>query len=213
MEEELRRGASKLGIELSESAMEKFKVYHRELLEWNKKINLVSLRDEQRITERHFLDSLSASQFIPAKSRVLDIGSGAGFPGIPIKITRDDICLTLLEPKLKRFNFLNHLAEALKLSIEIHRERVEDFRNHLLFVGAGLPRPYQSYDAILSRSVGKLKWLAYVALPFLAPNGRIITYKGSRFLDEFKEIDNCEILHLKPREFCAGTIAVLRQKI
>ncbi len=200
MKRELRKGTKKLGIELSDSMIEKFIVYQRELLEWNKKMNLVSSRDEQRLIKRHFLDSLEPIKFIPDEARVLDIGSGAGFPGVPIKIIRDDIHLDLLEPKLKRFNFLSHLVKTLNLSIGIYRERIEDFDNN------------EMYDIVLSRSVGKLKWLTPVALSVLSSDGKIITYKGSRFWEEFKEIDNWKIFHRKPRKFCDGTIVVLKRK-
>ncbi len=200
MKRELRKGAKRLGIELSDSMIEKFIVYQRELLEWNKKMNLVSSRDETRLIKRHFLDSLEPTKFIPDGARVLDIGSGAGFPGVPIKIIRDDIHLDLLEPKLKRFNFLNHLVKTLNLSIGIYRERVEDFSNSKV------------YDIVLSRSVGKLKWLTPVALSVLSPDGKIVTYKGSRFWDEFKEIDGWKIFYRKSRKFCDGTIVVLKRK-
>jgi len=170
-------------------------------------MNLISLRDEQILVRRHFLDSLEAVQFIPQKAIVLDIGSGAGFPGVPIKIVRSDIKIDLLEPKLKRFNFLVHLVNTLLLDIGLYRSRVEEFYVPESIRGLR----YNKYDIVLSRSVGNLKWLTKVAVPFLAPKGRAITYKGSRFEEEFKEVKDWEIEFRYPRSFCAGTIVGLRK--
>ncbi|MBI4723196.1 MAG: 16S rRNA (guanine(527)-N(7))-methyltransferase RsmG [Candidatus Stahlbacteria bacterium] len=196
--QELMAGASKIGISLSEEMIEKFKIYYKELLLWNKRMNLISRGDEQIVIRRHFLDSLQAVQCIPQNAKVLDIGSGAGFPGVPIKIARADIKLDLLEPKLKRFEFLDYLVNTLSLEVRIYRNRVEDLT-------------YREYDIILSRSVGNLKWLTKVAVPILVSNGRVITYKGSRFEEEFKEVRGWEIEFRHPRSFCAGIIVGLKR--
>ncbi|MDI6841119.1 MAG: 16S rRNA (guanine(527)-N(7))-methyltransferase RsmG [bacterium] len=200
----LEDGLNLLGIRLSDLELKKFEIYHRELLNWCEKVNLISERDRTKIVTRHFLDSLSAAEFIPLRgephrARVLDVGSGAGFPGIPIKIARPDIELDILEPRLKRVEFLNHLIKAIEVEAKIYRERVEDFK-------------LKSYDVILSRSVGNLKWLTKVAAPILASDGRIVTYKGSRFSDEFKEVRGWNLIYRKQREFVAGTIVVLKKK-
>lgn len=214
--QELIAGIEQIGISLSEEMIDEFKIYHRELLLWNKRMNLVSLRDERLLVRRHFLDSLEAVQFIPQNAIVLDIGSGAGFPGVPIKIVRADIKIDLLEPKLKRFEFLDYLVNTLSLEVRIYRSRVEEFS---VPEGSGFPLRYNKYDVVLARSVGKLKWLTKVAEPILALNGRAITYKGSRFVEEFseipkkagKEVRDWEIEARQPRSFCAGTLVVLRR--
>lgn len=200
MEKELLQGTEQLGIELSNTMIEKFKIYYNELLAWNKKMNLVSHGDEKRIVSRHFLDSLNATQFIPQNAQVIDVGSGAGFPGIPIKIIREDIKIDLLEPKLKRFNFLNHLVNTLGLDVRICRTRVEQFSSTV-----------PVYGVILARSVGKLKWITKVVSHILADDGLIITYKGSRFVEELKEVRGWKIEHITNRKFCLGSIVVLRR--
>ena len=197
MKEELRSGAGKLGIEITDSMLEKFEIFHRELLLWNKRMNLVSRGDEERIVRRHFLDSLNAVEFIPRNASVLDIGSGAGFPGVPIGIVRKDTVIELLEPKLKRFEFLDHLLGALGLKMKACRARAEEIS--------------ERYDVILSRSVGNLKWLVRAADTTLAPGGRAITYKGSGFWRELEAIKGWTIEHRKQREFCRGTIVVLKR--
>jgi 16S rRNA (guanine527-N7)-methyltransferase len=192
---ELEKEMSELKISVSKNIIKKFKIYYNELLIWNKKMNLISKKDEHRIIKRHFLDSLDVIPFIPNNACVLDIGSGAGFPGIPIKIVRKDIKMDLIEPRLKRFKFLTHIVNLLSLKVEIYRERAEDFSGE--------------YNVVLSRSVGKLKWLIQVADPLLLPSGKIITYKGSRFWNEFKEIEGWQIICKKERKFSQGIIAVL----
>ncbi|MCK4353485.1 16S rRNA (guanine(527)-N(7))-methyltransferase RsmG [candidate division WOR-3 bacterium] len=190
---ELNQGARKLEIKLSDSMIEKFKAYHQELLIWNQRINLISRRSTSIIP--HFLDSLESVNFIPENARVLDVGTGAGFPGIPIKIVREDIELDLLEPRLKRFNFLNHIVSILKLTTNIYRKRVEEFSG--------------KYDVLISKSVGSLEWFAKSA-NHLINSGIIITYKGSRFWDEFKKVKGWEIIHREKRKFMTGTIVVLK---
>ncbi len=204
IKEKLEEGAKKLKITLSDSMIEKFEIYQKELLEWNKRMSLISSRDESRVVERHFLDSLESIKFIPEGAKILDIGSGAGFPGIPIKIVRNDIHVDLLEPKLKKFTFLNHLVETLELSVGIYEERVEYF-------SSDNSENRDIYDIIFSRSVGNLKWFTKAVIPILLPDGKIITYKGSRFWDEFNEIYNWKILHREARNFCEGTIVVLKR--
>jgi 16S rRNA (guanine527-N7)-methyltransferase len=197
MKKELRSGAKKLDIEVTDSMLEKFEIFHKELLLWNKRMNLVSHGDEERIVRRHFLDSLNAVEFIPPNASVLDIGSGAGFPGVPIGIVREDVVVELLEPKLKRFEFLCHLVGALGLKMKVCRARVEDISRR--------------YDVLLSRSVGKLEWLVRAANTTLTPEGRAITYKGSGFWGEFEAVKGWKIEHRKQRAFCRGAIVVLKR--
>ena len=196
---ELRDGMNELGIELSNEMMDKFSLYHNELLGWNKRMNLVSRNDEPKIVNRHFLDSLDIIEFIPHNASMLDIGSGAGFPGIPIKIVRPDIKIDLLEPKLKRFNFLTHLTDTLGIEVGLYKCRAEEFSGN--------------YDIVLSRSVGKLSWLTKVSAPLLADDSELITYKGSRLRLELNEIIGWDIVDIKPRKFCAGNIVVLKKAI
>ena len=106
-----------LGIELSTLQMEQFDLYQKELLQWNAKTNLISEKSAQEIVSRHFLDSLTALQFIDNyTARIIDIGSGAGFPGIPLKIARPNLQLYLMESNRKKVSFLKHIIRLLNLS-------------------------------------------------------------------------------------------------
>lgn len=171
--ESLKKQAHSIGINLKTEELEKFNLYFNALFSWNKKINLVSRRGEGRI-EFHFLDSLFASRFIESNAKVLDIGAGAGFPGIPIRIFRDDITLSVCESKRKKYLFLKYLVELLKLeNVTLFCERAESLSN--------------SYDVILEREIGKLKYFVRIAYPLLANHGKLIAYKGDAVDAEIKE--------------------------
>lgn len=117
-----------MGIELSEKALNDFETYKKLLLEWNEKINLTAITDEEGIAIKHFADSISVLPLID-KSNVsmIDVGTGAGFPGIPIKIARNDIKVTLLDSLNKRINFLEEVKKELKLdNVECVHSRAED---------------------------------------------------------------------------------------
>lgn len=171
--ESLKKQAHSIGIDLKTEEIEKFNLYLNALLSWNKRINLVSRRDEGRIGF-HFLDSLSASQFIESNKKVLDIGAGAGFPSIPIRIFRNDIILSICESKRKKYLFLKYLIELLKLeNVTLFCERAESLNN--------------SYDVILEREIGKLQYFVGIAQPLLANHGKLIAYKGNNVDAEIKE--------------------------
>jgi 16S rRNA (guanine527-N7)-methyltransferase len=152
-------------------AIELFRQYHDLLCEWNHRMNLISRYDETRIVRRHFIDSLSLLSFagIPAQTRLLDIGSGAGFPGIPIKICRPDIHVLLLEANRKKGLFLNHLIHELKLS---------DVR---VIIGRA-EQPIEKkpvVEWVISRAVSDAATLVEWSTPYLNPSGsRIILLKG-----------------------------------
>ncbi|HID93235.1 MAG TPA: 16S rRNA (guanine(527)-N(7))-methyltransferase RsmG [bacterium (Candidatus Stahlbacteria)] len=168
-----KKQAHSIGIKLKAKELEKFNLYFDALLSWNKRINLVSRRDAGRI-EFHFLDSLFASRFIESNTKVLDIGAGAGFPSIPIRIFRDDITLSVCESKRKKYLFLKYLVELLELeNVTLFCERAESLRN--------------SYDTILEREIGKLKYFVRIAYPLLGSHGKLIAYKGNNVDVEIEE--------------------------
>jgi 16S rRNA (guanine527-N7)-methyltransferase len=172
-------GARELGIALDDSQVHLFEVYLREVLAWNKRRNIVSRKDETRIGAYHFLDSLSAHKLLPEDDgfRCLDVGPGAGFPGIPLKILRPDMALELAEPRRWRYLFLDKVIRVLALSNTIlHRDRVED-----------LPPEQRSYDVILARAVASLKDIVPLALPRLSSGGTLIVYKSGDITAETDE--------------------------
>jgi 16S rRNA (guanine527-N7)-methyltransferase len=124
----LGQAAQKLGIPLSDIQLDQFDTYQQEILKWNAKTNLISEKSAQEVVSRHFLDSLTALQFIDnQRARIIDIGSGAGFPGIPLKIARPNLQLYLMESNRKKVSFLKHIIRLLNFSetVVLH-ERVEN---------------------------------------------------------------------------------------
>ncbi len=177
--EQLERGADELGIALSNSQKEMFAAYSQELLTWNQRVNLISKRDETRIVTRHFLDSLTGLSHIPPKKgpKVADVGAGAGFPGLPLKIVRHDMLLTLLESKRRKVLFLRHLIEKLRLDrTQVVLGRAEE-------VGPGL----DSFDVVLSRGIAGLPRLLPICFPLLRNGGTLIAYKGGGIAKEVAE--------------------------
>lgn len=177
--EELIRGAGELGIRLSESQVELFRTYLEEILTWNRRRNIVSRKDEKRVAAYHFIDSLSALELLPQKNGIkcLDLGSGAGFPGVPIKIARPDICLTLVEPKRWRYLFLERVVEILKLkNVEVFRGRAEEL--------AGC---HSGFEVAYVRAVAKLGDAVSMVTPLLGSGGILIAFKSRDVVNEMNE--------------------------
>ncbi len=176
---DLEAGAKELGISLGKYELDLFRAYIEKILDWNRRRNIVSRKDEGRIGSYHIIDSLSALSLIPEWTgvRCLDIGSGAGFPGIPLRIVRPDILLTLAEPRRWRYLFLRSIVEALALeNVTLFEDRVE---------AMAVQDP--SYDVILVRSVAPLKEMLPVAMPHLSPHGVFIAFKSQGVAEEIDD--------------------------
>ena len=170
---QLQQGAQRLGIVLTKEQLEAFATYHQLLLDWNQRMNLISRADESRIVTHHFLDSLTPVPHLewPEGIQLLDLGSGAGFPGVPIKIVRPQVSLTVLDSRRKRILFLKKLVALLGLqSVSIICERAEALRCQEQYLGR--------FDLVTARSVAPLSKLVPLALPFLRRGGKLIVYKG-----------------------------------
>jgi len=181
----LQQQARLLGIDLNDQHLEKFAVYKNELLLWNAKTNLVSENSSQAIITRHFLDSLTALQFIPRhNTRIIDVGSGAGFPGIPLKIARPSLAICLLESNRKKVSFLKHILRILNFdnAVVLH-ERVENVTR--------TDEWKEKFDILISRAAFKLDELLPLGKYFLSSGGSVIALK-SRNVDE--EIRRCSRL-------------------
>ena len=182
MMEILESGARRLGINLSPRQLEQFGIYYRELAAWNGRMNLTAITGCEDVQTRHFLDSLTViTGFRPEdKERpvfVIDVGTGAGLPGIPLKIIRPDIKLVLLEATVKKTKFLEHVAAQLGLKgVQISAARAED--------AARDARYREKFDLVLSRAVAPLAVLAELALPFSAVGGRFIAQKKGAIGEE-----------------------------
>jgi 16S rRNA (guanine527-N7)-methyltransferase len=180
----LKSLSSSLGVKLSRGMIDKFQAYSNLLLDWNKRINLVSKRDTttNRII-RHFIDSLTIfkSVDIPKDSKIIDIGSGAGFPAIPIKIVREDIEVTLVESIHKKTLFLRKLIEVIKLDgVYVINDRAENTSSAENYQG--------KFDFVTIKAFGDLQAGIKLALPFLKLEGQIVLYKGKKVRDRIKGI-------------------------
>jgi 16S rRNA (guanine527-N7)-methyltransferase len=164
-------GAQQLGIEIDERICAAFASHAAELLHWNRKINLTAITDPRDIAIRHFLDSLAPAKFIPDRVRLLDIGSGAGFPGIPLKIVKSSVSVLLIDGTRKKVNFLKHVIRSLGLDqIAARHIRAEDLAHHAEFA--------HTFDVIVSRALSNLTSFVKVAVPLLARQGMIMAIKG-----------------------------------
>lgn len=153
----------------------KFEIYLRELKEWSEKFNLTAIKEDREIVIKHFLDSVTPVQLIKPGSAILDIGSGAGFPGIPIKIVGPSIKVTLLDSVNKKVTFMKHVIELLRLSgIEAIHSRAEDL----------VKSRKGQFDVVISRALTNLSDFIKIGEPFLKPEGILIAMKGSRADEE-----------------------------
>ena len=168
----LQQGARLLGIELDGEQLTRFDLYQKELLQWNANTNLISKKTAEEIATRHFLDSLTAARYIrPKNARMVDIGAGAGFPGLPLKIALPSIQLCLLETNRKKVSFLKHIHRLLNLDgVFILQDRTENI------VREGQWR--EKFDVAISRASLKLPDLIPLGQYFLVPGGLLITLKG-----------------------------------
>ena len=169
----LAKGAAELHIPHNESQLRLFMAYAHELVRWNERFNLTSVTDECDIVVKHFLDSLAIFSVvdIPLGCSTVDIGAGAGFPGVPIKIVRPDILLTLVESSQKKAGFLTHLVGQLELpNVVVVAERAEDFGR--------IKENRGHFCCAVSRAVADLAVLAEYALPLVKEGGRFVSYKA-----------------------------------
>ena len=169
--------AININVQLSESKIKDFYTYMIELIEWNKKINLTAILEEDDIIDKHFIDSLTISKYIKDNESVIDIGTGAGFPGIPLKIARENLKIDLLDSLNKRINFLNEIINKLNLkNINAIHSRAED--------EASKKEKRETYDIAVSRAVANLPVLLEYLLPFVKVGGKCICMKGMNIEEE-----------------------------
>ncbi len=160
-------------ISITENSIERFYIFKELLIEWNNRINLTAITQENEIVIKHFVDSLLILKYIKDDtSTLIDIGTGAGFPGIPVKILREKLRVTLLDSLQKRVQYLNTVIESLNLKdIKTVHGRAEDFGNNVLF--------REQYDYAVARAVAKLPVLLEYCLPFVKVGGHFIAMKAN----------------------------------
>ncbi|MCA1203196.1 16S rRNA (guanine(527)-N(7))-methyltransferase RsmG [Priestia flexa] len=169
------------GIALSSSQLDQFERYYKILVEWNEKMNLTAITEHGEVYEKHFYDSVSAAFFQDFHSieSVCDVGAGAGFPSIPLKICFPHLHVTIVDSLKKRITFLTHLTEELGLeNVSLYHDRAEEFGKK-----AGIR---ESFDLVTARAVARISVLNEFCLPLVKENGRFIAMKGSSAPDELK---------------------------
>lgn len=168
-------------ITLTENQYEQFQKYFELLAEWNEKMNLTAITDESGVALKHFADSLSLLNFvdIPQNSSLADVGTGAGFPGVVLKIARPDIKLTLIDSLNKRLVFLGEVCAQLGIEAELIHSRAED--------GARDEKFRESFDFAVSRAVARMNVLSEYCLPYVKVGGAFCAMKGAQANEEFKE--------------------------
>lgn len=180
----LKDGLEQLYIEADNKTIEKLINFKSLLLEWNEKINLTAITDEKEIYIKHFLDSATclSTGYINDGDKIIDIGTGAGFPGLVIKILKNNIDITLLDSLKKRMTYLENAVTNIDLdNVKIIHGRAEEY--------GVLNGHRESYDIALSRAVASLNVLSEYCIPFVKVGGYFICQKGPNYFDELKEAE------------------------
>lgn len=193
MKELLKREVEKIDIQLDNKQLEQFLIYYELLVEWNRVMNLTAITEYKEVVQKHFVDSLSVIRAVDIErlqsesKSVIDIGTGAGFPGIPIKIAFPKLEITLLDSLNKRIRFLNTVIERLELeNIATIHGRAEDY--------AKQDKYREQYDVCVSRAVANLSTLSEYSLPFVKTGGYFISYKAENAEEEIENSKRAIVL-------------------
>ncbi|SVD14478.1 uncharacterized protein METZ01_LOCUS367332, partial [marine metagenome] len=210
-------GARSMGIELSCSQQLAFQSYYDSIIKWEDRVGLVSRNDRGRIVSRHFLDSLSpiSEALLPDSGTLVDIGSGAGFPGIPLAICKPGLSVRLIESNRKKAGFLRYALKAIGLAgrVSVLLNRAETIASEILL--------NDLFDVVVSRAMGSIGMLVSLGSPLLKPGGMLLLYKGRNVADELKKAsDNIcaascvfeQVLYLSPSTHSSGSSLVVIQK-
>jgi len=180
---ELIEKAKKVNIEIDNKKEEQFYNYMKLLLEWNEKINLTAIIEQNDIILKHFIDSITINKYIEQSNSIIDIGTGAGFPGIPLKIMNQNKKITLVDSLNKRINFLNEVCKEISLeNIQCIHARAEELASDLEY--------RENYETVVSRAVARLNVLIEYMLPFVKKGGLCICMKGPNIDGELEEAKN-----------------------
>lgn len=167
-------------IELTQTQLNQFATYADLLIEWNQKMNLTAIVEIEEIYAKHFLDCIRPSFNVEIKGHLCDVGAGAGFPSIPLKIVYPELHVTICEPLTKRCTFLNVLVKELELeNVIIANERAEDFTK----------KKRESFDVVSARAVANLVMLSELCIPLVKKNGIFLAMKGSHAPEELEQAD------------------------
>lgn len=177
----LKEKAEMFHVKLDETALERFEIYARLLVEWNEKINLTAITDPEGITMKHFLDSITIFSYvdIPEGAKVIDVGTGAGFPGLAMLIARPDLDMTLMDSTKKRLTVIENILENIGLQANVVHSRAEDAGQNKAF--------REQYDFSTARAVTNLRDLAEYCLPFVKVGGSFVPMKSAKTEEEIAE--------------------------
>ena len=180
---EITKNAEIINEHITQKQSDDLFKYMKLLIEWNNKINLTAITDENEIILKHFIDSITINKYLKGKESILDIGTGAGFPGMPLKILNTDINFTLADSLNKRIMFLEEVCKELNLkNISCVHGRAEELGNNEKY--------REQYDVVISRAVAKLNVLLEYMLPFVKVGGECICMKGPTVKEEIDEINS-----------------------
>lgn len=182
-EQEFKKALSEKGIELSDVQLAQFNTYYEELVEWNEKMNLTAITDQPSVYLKHFYDSITAAFYLDFTKplKLCDVGAGAGFPSIPLKICFPQIEVTIVDSLNKRIQFLGHLSEKLNLTgVQFVHARAEDF---------GQSDHREKYDVVTARAVARLSVLAELCVPLVKNGGVFAAMKAASAPDELKDAE------------------------
>lgn len=180
----VQEGAFQLGVTVSHDQAFQFAQHGQWLMEWNRKINLTAITDPAEVAVKHFLDAIAPISHIPAQGHLLDIGTGGGFPGIPLKIMRPGQPMTLIDSVRKKINFVKHVIRRLSLNgITALHTRAEELWEDSSAIG--------TFSVVICRALADMEGAVRLAAPLLTPKGRVIVYQGSRKPAIKKNSDPC----------------------
>ncbi len=167
----LEKSLKTIDFKLSELQLDRMTRHATELMTWNQKMNLTAIKDPFEVAEKHFFDSIAAASFIGDEKSLVDIGSGGGFPGIPLNIMNPSLKIILIDASQKKINFLKHVIRMLKLeNIDAVHARVENLKTDGAF--------FKRFDAVISRAFTDLEQFVDLSWPLLHPKGHIYAMKG-----------------------------------
>lgn len=202
IKEDFKKRLQEHGILLNETQELQFKQYAKMLVEWNEKMNLTAITEENVVYEKHFLDSILPSFDVVIQGSLCDVGAGAGFPSIPLNIIYPSLQVTIVEPLGKRITFLSALCKELGLSVDLVNERAEDYaKNHR-----------ESFDIVTARAVANLPMLCELCIPLVKKEGTFIAMKGANGVEELEaakqaiSILGCELQDAFQKELSDGSI-------
>jgi len=198
---------SPLRPDLSSAQLDQFETYYAMLADWNTRVNLTAITEPEDVAKKHFLDSLAAAPYLKANAAVADVGTGAGFPGLPLLILRPDLKLTLIDSLQKRLVFLEAVLKELKLSAELVHARAEDAGQN--------PKYREKFDAALTRAVSGVPVLCELTLPLVKVGGVSIAYKGDSAEELSASKNALSVLHataervIVPADYGARELVIL----